>query len=229
MRIVGPNNRSQLALCLEAAPQFLLSGHEARAIILQQVDAIRSHWDDVCDEGGLNSVDRSFLGQGTASITFNMPATGNPTLSVLMIAKALAPMFAGLELPPAISMCPLRRIVKAIEGKKLHAQTGVRIIDHPSELGAGEIQLEVLGISYPLWRFRAFQAEMLEATRKVWRPSPALHSRPVGARSPPCGRGGLAGREVLLSPRRSELNHTLNLTPPSDGLLPGQEHGVLRR
>ena len=28
------NNRSQLALCLEAAPQFLLSDQEARAIIL---------------------------------------------------------------------------------------------------------------------------------------------------------------------------------------------------
>jgi serine/threonine-protein kinase HipA len=61
MRIVDTNNRSQLALCLQAAPQFLLSDQEARAIILQQVDAIRTHWDDVCEEGALTPVDRAYL------------------------------------------------------------------------------------------------------------------------------------------------------------------------
>ena len=61
IRIVGTNNRSQFALCLQAAPQFLLSDHEARAIILHQVDAIRRHWDHVCDEGSLTPLDRSFL------------------------------------------------------------------------------------------------------------------------------------------------------------------------
>ena len=61
MRIDGTNNRSQLALCLQAAPQFLLSDREARAIILQQVNAIRTHWDDVCGEGALTPADRAYL------------------------------------------------------------------------------------------------------------------------------------------------------------------------
>jgi serine/threonine-protein kinase HipA len=61
MRIVGTNNRSQLALCLEAAPQFLLSDKEARAIILQQVNAIRTHWDGICDEAKLSAADRALL------------------------------------------------------------------------------------------------------------------------------------------------------------------------
>jgi serine/threonine-protein kinase HipA len=61
MRIDGAHNRSQLALCLQAAPQFLLSGQQATAIILQQVKAIRTHWDKVCDEGALTSVDRAYL------------------------------------------------------------------------------------------------------------------------------------------------------------------------
>jgi serine/threonine-protein kinase HipA len=61
MRIVGTNNRSQLALCLEAAPQFLLSGQKARNIILQQVKTIRTHWDGICDEAKLSATDRALL------------------------------------------------------------------------------------------------------------------------------------------------------------------------
>ena len=61
MRIVGNNNKSQLALCLRSAPQFLLSEQEARAIILQQVNTIRAHWDDICDEAKFSGVDRVLL------------------------------------------------------------------------------------------------------------------------------------------------------------------------
>ena len=61
MRIVGTNNRSQLALCLEAAPQFLLSDQKARNIILQQVKTIRTHWDGICDEAKLSAADRALL------------------------------------------------------------------------------------------------------------------------------------------------------------------------
>ena len=61
MRIVGNNNRSQLVLCLEAAPQFLLSDQDARAIILQQVNTIRARWDGICDEAKLSATDRAQL------------------------------------------------------------------------------------------------------------------------------------------------------------------------
>jgi len=61
MRIIGNNNKSQLGLCLQAAPQFLLSDQEARAIILQQMNTIRVHWDAICDEAKLSAVDRVLL------------------------------------------------------------------------------------------------------------------------------------------------------------------------
>src|ERR1700722_11085352 len=61
MRILGTANRSQLALCLQAAPRYLLSEEEAKAIILQQVNAIRTYWETVCDEGALTPVDRASL------------------------------------------------------------------------------------------------------------------------------------------------------------------------
>jgi serine/threonine-protein kinase HipA len=61
MRIVGTNNRSQLVLCLEAAPQFHLSHQEARAIILEQLNTIRAHWEGICDEAKLSTVDRALL------------------------------------------------------------------------------------------------------------------------------------------------------------------------
>jgi serine/threonine-protein kinase HipA len=61
MRIRGTFNRSQLTLCLQVAPQYLLSEEEAKAIILQQVKAIRTHWKAICDEGALTHVDRAYL------------------------------------------------------------------------------------------------------------------------------------------------------------------------
>ncbi|MGB8818620.1 MAG: type II toxin-antitoxin system HipA family toxin [Rhizobiaceae bacterium] len=61
MLITGNRRLSQLGLCLEAAPQFLLVADRARAIITAQLAAIRSHWDEVCDEAGLTQVDRAFL------------------------------------------------------------------------------------------------------------------------------------------------------------------------
>lgn len=61
MRILGTVNRSQLALCLQVAPQYLLSEEEAKAIILHQVNTIRTHWEGICDEGALTPVDRAYL------------------------------------------------------------------------------------------------------------------------------------------------------------------------
>lgn len=59
--ITGNNRLSQLTVCLGAAPQFLLSVASARAIIAMQIASIRTNWGIVCDEAGLNEVDRAFL------------------------------------------------------------------------------------------------------------------------------------------------------------------------
>lgn len=61
MLILGEERRSQLALCLQAAPRYLLTETEAREIILQQVNTIRTHWTTICDEGGLTQIDRQSL------------------------------------------------------------------------------------------------------------------------------------------------------------------------
>jgi serine/threonine-protein kinase HipA len=61
MRILGTINRSQLALCLQVAPHYLLSVEEAKAIILHQVNVIRTRWEAVCAEGALTPVDRAYL------------------------------------------------------------------------------------------------------------------------------------------------------------------------
>jgi serine/threonine-protein kinase HipA len=61
MLITGSKRLSQLTLCMETAPQFLLNGDEARALINEQMICIRTHWDHVCDEAGLSQMDRAFL------------------------------------------------------------------------------------------------------------------------------------------------------------------------
>jgi len=60
--LITDNKRiSQLSLCMEAAPQFLLSVDRAGTIITLQLASIRSHWKQVCDEAGLTEVDGAFL------------------------------------------------------------------------------------------------------------------------------------------------------------------------
>lgn len=61
MLITGNKRLSQLTVCLEAAPQFLLSREQARAIINAQLAVIRAQWSAVCDEADLAEVDRLFL------------------------------------------------------------------------------------------------------------------------------------------------------------------------
>lgn len=61
MLITGNKRLSQLMVCLEAAPQFLLTEPRARAIIDAQLAVIRAQWSAVCDEAGLTEVDRRFL------------------------------------------------------------------------------------------------------------------------------------------------------------------------
>ncbi|APZ42717.1 type II toxin-antitoxin system HipA family toxin [Acidihalobacter ferrooxydans] len=63
MLIVGDNRTSTLATCLEAAPNFHLSGKAAQAIIAQQIDVIWTGWNDICQEADLTEVERNLFEQ----------------------------------------------------------------------------------------------------------------------------------------------------------------------
>ncbi len=63
MLIVGDNRTSTLATCLEAAPNFQLSGKAAKDIVARQIGAIRDAWDDICEEAALTEVERNLFGQ----------------------------------------------------------------------------------------------------------------------------------------------------------------------
>lgn len=61
MLITGNQRLSRLAVCLDAAAQFLLTPQQAKDIIVSQIVTIRAQWKQVCDEAALNQIDRAFL------------------------------------------------------------------------------------------------------------------------------------------------------------------------
>lgn len=61
MLILEGRKESRLALCLDAAPVFLLDVAQARAIIDAQIAVIRARFDATCDEAGISTVDRELL------------------------------------------------------------------------------------------------------------------------------------------------------------------------
>lgn len=61
MIISGDVRLSKLAPCLNAAHHFLLTQAEAKAVFNKQHEAIESHWEQVCDEASLSTVDRKLL------------------------------------------------------------------------------------------------------------------------------------------------------------------------
>lgn len=52
---------SQVAGCVERASIYQLSEMEARKLVDRQIEVIKREWDTVCNEAGLNEVDRSAL------------------------------------------------------------------------------------------------------------------------------------------------------------------------
>ncbi|WP_337842429.1 type II toxin-antitoxin system HipA family toxin [Rheinheimera sp.] len=72
MLIAGNNKLSQLATCLAAAHNFLLSSDEAKAIFEYQIQAITDHWEVVCDEARLSEVDKQLLWQRQFLNPFSM-------------------------------------------------------------------------------------------------------------------------------------------------------------
>jgi serine/threonine-protein kinase HipA len=61
MLIKGDNRMSRLAVCVDAAAQFLLSPAAAQTIIDKQVQNIKDNWKEVCNEADLSAVDSAFL------------------------------------------------------------------------------------------------------------------------------------------------------------------------
>jgi serine/threonine-protein kinase HipA len=58
---IGPDGyrMSQVAGCVARASTYLLSEPDAREIVDRQIDAIETHWADVCDQAALFEVDRA--------------------------------------------------------------------------------------------------------------------------------------------------------------------------
>lgn len=61
MFITGEQRSSQISVCLQAAPLFLLDVDEATRLIAGQIKAIKTSWKSVCDEAALSEVDRNLL------------------------------------------------------------------------------------------------------------------------------------------------------------------------
>lgn len=61
MLIMGEERASQIALCLKAAPLFLLNEAEALLIVTKQIITIKERWSQVCDDAKLSQVDRNLL------------------------------------------------------------------------------------------------------------------------------------------------------------------------
>jgi serine/threonine-protein kinase HipA len=61
MLITSNERLSQIAVCLKAAPSFLLSNQQAVTLARHQIEVIRDQWEPVCLEAGLSEVDAKLL------------------------------------------------------------------------------------------------------------------------------------------------------------------------
>ncbi|MEJ2125198.1 MAG: HipA domain-containing protein [Alphaproteobacteria bacterium] len=61
MLILDEKRMSTLAVCIEAAPHFLLSKKAAIEIVAAQIEGIRAHWAEVAEEASLSDVDKGVL------------------------------------------------------------------------------------------------------------------------------------------------------------------------
>jgi serine/threonine-protein kinase HipA len=59
MLIAGDERASRIAVCLKAAPSFLIANDEAIALIKHQIGVIQARWETICDEAKLSEVDRN--------------------------------------------------------------------------------------------------------------------------------------------------------------------------
>lgn len=61
MNIHGQVKFSQIAVCLSACNQFLLSQQDAIGIVVHQINTILDSWDQVCRQANISEVDRNTL------------------------------------------------------------------------------------------------------------------------------------------------------------------------
>lgn len=61
MLITGDERLSQIAVCLKAAPAFLLGQDDALAIARHQITVVRDRWAPLCAQAGLTEVDRNLM------------------------------------------------------------------------------------------------------------------------------------------------------------------------
>lgn len=61
MLIQGQDRASRIAVCLKAAPLFLLSESDALEVAIRQIKTIREKWSDVCQQAQLGAVDQNLL------------------------------------------------------------------------------------------------------------------------------------------------------------------------
>ncbi len=61
MLITGEKRMSTLAVCIEAAPQFLLNVKSAIEIVEARIEGIRAHWAEVTEEASLSEVEKGVL------------------------------------------------------------------------------------------------------------------------------------------------------------------------
>ena len=61
MLIVGGERLSQIAVCLKAAPQFLISDADAVRAVTDQIATIKNSWAAICAEANMSEVDQSLL------------------------------------------------------------------------------------------------------------------------------------------------------------------------
>jgi serine/threonine-protein kinase HipA len=61
MLITGDERLSRIAVCLKAAPAFLLGAGDALGLARHQIETIRDRWDALCAEADLTEVDRNLL------------------------------------------------------------------------------------------------------------------------------------------------------------------------
>jgi serine/threonine-protein kinase HipA len=61
MLILGQKHASQLALCLDASGNFLLSRVQAMELVSDQLEKITANWATICEEAQLSEIDQKFF------------------------------------------------------------------------------------------------------------------------------------------------------------------------